>query len=107
MRSAWLPRPFRPGWSELLPSHLYQAGTPARMPSPPPPHFTPNPLPREAFSEGCLRFQTQSLYDECSTWLLLNLVGLCKNVYNETKKIGLMIISEGTRGKWVSLIGIW
>lgn len=84
-----------------------QAGTPARMPSPPPPHFTPNPLPREAFSEGCLRFQTQSLYEECSTWLFLNLVGLCKSVYNETKKTGLMIIPEGTRGKWVGLMGQW
>lgn len=46
----------------------------------------------------------KSLYKECTRWLFLNLVGLCKNTCNETKKIVFIIIPEGTRGKWAGLM---
>lgn len=48
----------------------------------------------------------KSLYEECTRWLFLNLVELCKNTCNETKKIVFLIIPEGMRGKCVGLMGL-
>lgn len=93
-------------WAHLSLCLFTQADAPAKRLLPPSPYFRPIPS-QVKYSLNILRFQTKSLYEECTTWLFLNLAGLCKNICNETKKIVLMIIPEGMRGKWVGLMGLF